>query len=167
MQGWTGRADGWAFMASESTDPSLRPRLEVEWLPAGISSSSFRQGENGYTGSVDVALQEATPTVNASTGITLNIDYNDVGATNNSQVLIRFDNILGANAGQIPAGALVHSAALMLAATGANAQGDGGTFHALLQPFDATTVTWDTFGLGAPGVGGGVTPDGIEANITP
>jgi hypothetical protein len=165
MQGWEARPDGWGFLASETANPAERPKLEIEWLPASITSTSFREGVGGYTGNVDTALTEATPTVNNSAATTMNVDFNDVGATNNGQVLMRFDNITGASVGQIPAGALVHSAALMLSNTTGNAQGDGGQFHTLLQPFDAATVTWDTFGVGLPQNGGGVNADGIEASV--
>ncbi len=165
MEGWAARADGWGFLASEAANPAERPKLEIEWLPASIAGTSFRQGENGYTGNVDTSLTQATPTVNNSAATALSSDFNDSGATNTPQMLMRFDSIQGSLAGQVPAGALIHSAALMLSSTTSNAQGDGGQFHTLLQPFDAATVTWDTFGVGLPQDGGGVNANGIEASV--
>ena len=48
---------------------------------------------------------------------------------NPNQVLIRFDNIIGSGAGQVPAGATIHAAILELTSINADAQGAGGQFH--------------------------------------
>ena len=163
IQGWQGRADGWGFTASEDDIASNRPKLEVEWVPATIASASYRNGENGYSGTNDTTLSAANPTVDnsASATVQLGVDFNDqlLPASNETQMLIRFDGINGSLAGQVPSGALVHSAVLTLASTVSNAPGDGGTFHALLQPW-ASVPSWDGFV-------GGISADGIEAASVP
>ncbi len=46
------------------------------------------------------------------------VDFNDAAATNNSHVVIRFDDINGSTIDQVPAGAFIHGASLTLASTG-------------------------------------------------
>ena len=155
MQGWNGMADGWAFSASESSDSAARPRLEVEWLPATVPSVAYRQGVNGYAGTVDTALTQSAPDTDNSASTASLVDYKDAAATNTSQVLIRFDDIIGSSSGRVPAGALVHSAILSIASTTSNAQGDGGKFHAMKQAW-TSAATWNS-------LVDGVSPDDVEA----
>lgn len=147
MKGWDGRSDGWAFAASESPDLSQRPRLEVQWMPNSTATTAFRQGENGYTGTVDTALTQLTPDQSNGGGTGMLVDFSDANNTNTSQVLLRFDDIIGNVAGRIPAGSLIHAASLDLASTVSNAQGDGGNFHAMLQTWSGDS-TWNSFGEG-------------------
>ena len=72
------------------------------------------------------------PWVDQSLAVVLFVDAAD--ADNESQVLLRFDDIVGTGAGQIPVGSKIHSAQLVLASTVNDGQGDGGSFHALLNP---------------------------------
>ena len=155
FRGWDTRADGWAFAASENDDPNQRPKLEVEWIPASTTSQSYRQDTNGYTDVLDTALTESTPDVSNAAATSVLVDFRDAGGTNTSQVLLQFQNIIGGAASQIPAGSLVHSAALDLASTTSNAQGDGGSFHRMLQAWDAN-ATWNSLNTG-------ITADDTEA----
>ncbi len=155
MLPWNGGTDGWGFTASEGTNPADRPILEIEWLPAGSEFSTFRQGVNGYSSAADTVLRQNAADAPANADTTLFVDYRDAGSTNDNQVLIRFDDIIGGTLGQIPAGATIISAQLRLASLASNAPGDGGTFHAMLTDW-SDTDTWNS-------LTDGISADGVEA----
>ena len=160
MPGWSLRTDGTGFSPSEAPVVSDRPRLRVLWVPQGTPNLSFRQNVNDYTGARDTRLRENTPDTAGGTLVSAFVDWAVTGATQNvDQVLIRFEDIIGSASGQIPSGAQVHAAILDLTANIGNAMGDGGTFHAMLQPWQDTD-TWNT-------LVNGVSADGTEAASTP
>nr|AUN37537.1 putative hemagglutinin/hemolysin-related protein [uncultured bacterium] len=159
--GWPLMTDGTGFSPSEVPTVEERPRLRIYWLERKYSEVSFRQGANDYTNAHDVNIRQANPTLNYITDLTLFSDANDVGSTNNTQFLMRFDNIIGAETNQIPPGAKIHAAMLELPCVAPDSMGDGGRFYAMLQPWDDTTVTWSTFGPD------GVLPDGVQAAMVP
>jgi hypothetical protein len=156
MPGWTGNTDGTGFAPGESPDVSDRPRLRVLWLPAGTPSVSFRQDVDGYTGARDTRLRKSLPDTENSTLAGLFVDAEaTAGQADPDQVLIRFDDIIGSITNQIPPGAQVHAAMLDLASVAGSAMGDGGTFHAMLVPWQDTD-TWNT-------MINGVTANDLEA----
>ena len=53
----------------------------------------------------------------------------------NAHVLLRFDNIFGGGAGQIPLGSTILGATLRVESSGGNAQGDGGHMNRMLAPW--------------------------------
>ena len=69
--------------------------------------------------------------------------------------MIRFDEIIGDQPGQVPPGSKIISARLRTASTTSNAQGDGGPFHPMLIDWSDT----DTFNS----LTDGVSTDGSEA----
>jgi len=85
----------------------------------------------------------------------------DLGGTN-YETLMRFDNLFGGNAGQIPAGSHVVQATLAVRTFDA---GDGASIHRLLTPFAPETDTWNSWGSGAGGRNSlpGVDTDGVDA----
>lgn len=156
MKGWPLRTDGTGFSPSEVATVGDRPRLKITWLVPGFASASFQQGIDGYTGTVDAHLLINTPDVNYGTALSIGIDAPDATGTNSVQGLLRFDSLFGTGPGQIPPGSLIHAAVVELASVGPDAMGDGGRFHAMLQPWDGATVTWNTFT-------NGIQADGVEA----
>ena len=72
---------------------------------------------------------------------------------NNNQTLLRFDNIIGDGAGQIPSNAIIVSADLYL---DVNNAGLGGPLNRMLLPWEGTNDTYTSWG-------GGVDRDDIEA----
>ena len=160
FKGWTLRTDGTGFSPSEAAKVGDRPRLRVFWLMPQYQSASFQQGVDGYTNTADANISQQNPDVNLSAAVSIGSDYNDAGATNTTEGLLRFDNIIGTGTNQIPPGSLIHAAILDLYSTGSDAMGDGGQFYALYQPWDVTTTTWNTWG-------NGIQPDGIEAALKP
>src|SRR5205814_665584 len=84
----------------------------------------FREGQGGYTGAHDTQIRQDQPTTAFGTTTILKVNSDDNTAAGDQPVqgLVRFDNLIGTGAGQIPAGASIASAKLILwtnAATGA------------------------------------------------
>jgi immunoglobulin I-set domain protein len=122
---------------------------------------SFREGVNGYVGTLDTQLRSASPTTDTSAAVDLIADGSDGTPAGPAQIIIRFDNIFGGGPGQIPPGATIRKAELILYSTAGNAQ-SGGTFslNRILQDW-AETCTWGScFG------GDGMQQDDIESMST-
>jgi hypothetical protein len=105
-------------------------------------------GQGSYVGAADIQLSESQPDTPlpaggnpATEGLLVDFD----GGTANSQVLLRFDDVFGTGAGQIPVGSTIVSARLVVATLNG---GDGGTLHRMLTSWDANTETWNSFGNG-------------------
>lgn len=117
--------------------------------PAAIEVS-FQQGVEGYAGGVDTEIWAlATKTI-------LNANPNASSDSNNdggeSQVLMRFDDIIGPSDGLIPPGATVLDAKLIVSAFD---QGTTVNLHRMLVPF-GKSATWDS-------MISGVSADNLEA----
>lgn len=160
LKGWPLRTDGTGFTPSEYPIVNERPRLRITWIEPGNSVASFQQGINDYAGTFDANLRETSPDENFASEDTLWSDASDVGKANATQTLIRFDGIIGAATNQVPFGARIICAMLDLSSVGTDAMGDGGQIYALLQPWEDTTATWNSWA-------NGVQPDGIEAAKAP
>jgi hypothetical protein len=160
--GWTNATDGTGIAPAESAEVSLRPRLQVYWLPAGPAAASFRQGVEGFQSAADTRLREVEPdnNTNAWSVTSLFLDGAVSFSTDPEHVLLQFGNIIGTGASQVPPGARVHAAFLDLACVINNAPGQGGQMFALLQPWTDTNSTWNTWV-------NGIQTDGIEAASRP
>lgn len=156
INGWSLRTDGTSISPSEAVDPLVRPRLKVSWLPPGVTSGTYREGLNGYTGVVDTVLRQTDPDLSTATELTLGVDA--PAPADASQTLMRFDNMIGTAPGQIPPGSQIHAATLILSSTTGNSMGNGGQFFPMLQPWD-TSATWNSFV-------NGISANGIEAATT-
>jgi hypothetical protein len=112
---------------------------------AQVASTSFQNGANGYNGTFDRQIsQRTTIEKDGSTVAAYFLDGYDGGnggTSTDDQGLIRFDNIIGNGAGQIPAGATILSAKLTVTTSLAgNAQTNGPYgVSGLLQPFNSST----------------------------
>ncbi|RPJ29409.1 MAG: tandem-95 repeat protein, partial [Planctomycetaceae bacterium] len=108
-------------------------------------------GLSGYAGTSDTMIVSGTADTPYSSESSLNVDTaSSLGGV--SQVLLRFDSIIGEATDQIPPGAGVSSATLRLNSLDT---GNGGHFHAMLQSWSDTS-TWNS-------LTNGVTADGVEA----
>ncbi|MCI0702294.1 MAG: DNRLRE domain-containing protein [Planctomycetia bacterium] len=114
-------------------------------------SITFQNGANGYKGAVDLEIWDVAPNTCLEGNINASSDANNDGGE--SQVLVRFDDIIGTKPGQIPPKSAIHSATLII---GAFDQGTTVHLHRMLVPFKRTS-TWNS-------LVGGVTADGLEAS---
>ena len=118
---------------------------------AGRQTVTFQQGVNGYAGTVDLEIWAVAPNTCLEGNINASSDANNDGGE--SQVLMRFDDIIGTKPGQIPPRSTVHSATLVVSAFD---QGTTVHLHRMLVPWKQT-ATWNSLVAG-------VTADGLEAS---
>ncbi len=117
-------------------------------VAAQVVTVSFQNGVDGYTGTFDRTISDRD--AHNVDGSEVVYDYLDGYATDSSsdeQRLIRFDNIIGSDPNQIPAGATILSAELIVTTsleTNADTEGPYGV-AGLLQPFDSTTSYFTDF----------------------
>lgn len=103
-------------------------------------TTTFQQGVGGYTGATDTYIEAASPDTAYGSASVLVSD----GAPF-SQALIRYDNLFGSGAGQVPLGATILSAKLSIL-TGATASDESlssMSLHPLTVPFSDTS-TWNS-----------------------
>jgi hypothetical protein len=112
---------------------------------------SFQQGVKGYSGTIDTEVWALAVTTIMESNPNASSDADNDGGE--SQVLIRFDGILGTGARQVPPHATVHSAKLVVSAFD---QGNTVNLHRMLVPFDRS-ATWNS-------LVSGVSADGLEAS---
>jgi hypothetical protein len=127
--------------------------------------ATFRQGLNGYSGTRDTQLWQETPDIGYAAAPELTADLDTGAAAGNQvgQVLVRFDNLFGSAASQVPTNATIFSAKLLLH-TPANTTGvdndsnDTFRLHRMMAEW-ADTATWNS-------MVNGISTDGVEAAAT-
>lgn len=119
--------------------------------PPVMRTASFQQGVNGYEETVDTEIWALATTTILDGNPNATADANNDGGE--SQVLMRFDAIIGRQPRQIPPGATIHSAKLLVSAFD---QGTTVNLHRMLVPFERS-ATWNT-------MVSGVSADGLEAS---
>ncbi len=120
-------------------------------------SATFQQGTDGYEGAADTVIRAADPESSYDTAETLSVDGDDPeGSGSATQVLLRFDGIIGLDDTQIPPGSTVNEATLWLQSSDA---GDGAAIHRLRTDW-SSDATWVS-------VGGGIDADGADAVSEP
>jgi hypothetical protein len=112
---------------------------------------SFRQGVEGYSGTVDTEIWALAPNTILESNPNASSDADNDGGE--SQVLLRFEAIIGSEPGMIPPRATVHSAKLVV---GAFDEGNTVNLHRMLVPF-GRAATWNS-------LVSGVSADGLEAS---
>ncbi len=118
-----------------------------------VVSTSFQNGVNGYNGTFDRRISERGQSdpaldLNGSEAPTYFLDgFNASNASPDEQALMRFDNIIGSEAGQIPSNATILSAKLTLTTSAAGNAQTAGPFGVagLNQPFDTSTTYFGSF----------------------
>ena len=118
-----------------------------------ILSTSFQNGANGYSGTFDRQISERSsdPTnedeANGSTVASYFLDGFSTGGSPDRQGLIRFDDIVGNSAGQIPAGATILEATLEITTSLSGSAQTSGPYGVagLTQAFDSTTSYFSNF----------------------
>ena len=139
----------------DTSEGSVPPAIAVRRLLPGVTRDAFRNGEGGYTGTVDFELRESEPNSQFLSTLIATLDADDPsGSGNETHVLIRFEDILS----EIGNRAVVRAT---LTLNGVDA-GSGGTMHRMLRnPAATSTVpSWNRWV-------DGVQADDIEAVSTP
>jgi len=113
--------------------------------------ATFQNGVNGYSGTVDTEIWALAPKTFLHKNPNASSDANNDGGE--SQVLMRFDGIIGNKLGQIPPNATILKARLIVSAFD---QGTTVNLHRMLVPFEEC-ATWDS-------MVSGVSADGFEAS---
>jgi hypothetical protein len=129
----------------------LAATYAVDRPPPRVSRLTFQSGVEGYDGAVNIELWALAPTTILDSNPNATTDANNDGGE--SQILLRFEGIVGHNPRQIPPGSAIRSATLVVSAFD---QGDTVHLHRMLVPWPRQ-ATWTT-------MIGGVTADGLEAS---
>lgn len=126
-----------------------------------VMVATFRQGLAGYSGARDTQLSQESPDSAFGSSLALSVDSDtssSLPGSQQSQALIRFDDIFGSAPNQLPTNATIHSAKLLLH-TPLNASGTDNdsddTFgvHRMISSWsDAATWNSAVNGIGFDGV---------------
>ena len=133
-------------------------KIAVSTITVIVPTATFQQGVSGYTGTQDTFIDEFQPITDKGNEITVDIDLFDGGTDATTQGLLRFDNIFGPAAGQIPVGASITSAELTVNVTNVSNSAAQITLHRMLVNWNEAS-TWDS-------MVNGVATDDVEASST-
>ena len=118
---------------------------------SSVRQVAFQQGVDGYSGTVDLEVWALAPKTILSANPNASTDANNDGGE--SQVLMRFDDIIGDESHQVPPFSSIVSARLVVSAFD---PGNTVNLHRLYVPFDSS-ATWDSLIAG-------ISADGMEAS---
>ena len=106
---------------------------------------SFQEGVGGYTGTADTYIEQANQHPHSEQRSNI-LGYGGTAGNPNTQQfgLVRFDNIFGSGAGQIPVGSTIQSATLQYTVSNSTASPNANVNEVLPDWTEATT--WNTFG---------------------
>jgi hypothetical protein len=131
--------------AFDSSEHAVAPK------PSVARKLVFQQGVDGYQGTVDTEIWALAPSTILESNGNASSDANNDGGE--SQVLIRFDDIIGSASRAIPKGSRIRSAKLFVSAFD---QGSTVNLHRMYIPF-SKSATWNS-------LVDGVSADGLEAS---
>jgi autotransporter-associated beta strand protein len=143
-------ADGWlgGWAGNEVNGGPITSFVASPGIHFG-PTALFQQGVDGYGATFDGAIHE-----NGTSDFTSGQVWLDGPASNSPDIhgLIRFDDVIGTNPGQVPAGTTIQSATLSLYTTTASYANSGGPYsvHQLLVPVDDSSNWNDPFGGNGP-----------------
>jgi hypothetical protein len=123
--------------------------------PPPFTTFNFRNGVNSYAGTQDNYVAISTPTTNFGASTIVKVDTVDGASNGPVHGLLRFENIVGSGAGQIPAGSTIDLATLTVNTT--NATANAVNIHRMVGAWDEAS-TWNSLVAG-------VQADGVEAAV--
>ena len=135
-----------------SLDQPKYTLLETIELGPPVASHlvEFQQGVGGYQHAVDTMVREHDPSAGYGRARELRVDRDTPALSGKrAQVLLRFDQIIGEQAGQIPAGARIREASLLLNGTSKLRYGDVRLHRMLKSWSEASTFADLTDGVRA------------------
>jgi hypothetical protein len=116
-----------------------------------LQTVTFQEGVNGYAGTIDIEIWAVAPNTCLEGNPNASSDADNDGGE--SQILLRFEDIIGPKPGQVPPGSTIHAARVVVSAFD---EGNTVHLHRMLVPWKRT-ATWNS-------LVGGVTADGLEAS---
>jgi hypothetical protein len=139
---------------------SLFGRKPINWGPSRLSIEAlekrnlmavavFQQGLGGYSSQEDTVLYSRLPDVNFGTEGSISPDQQDANGVR--QGLMKFGNIFGDGPGQIPIGATINSATLIVDVVNDSNSSMLMSLYRMQQDWSESTATWNSFGT-IPGV---------------
>jgi hypothetical protein len=140
-----------ALAASLSLALAAAAGQQSDAPPDGKRALSFQEGVHGYAGTADLEIWAVAPNTCLEGNPNASSDADNDGGE--SQVLLRFEGIVGDGPRQLPPRATVHAARLVVSAFD---PGDTVYLHRMLVPWKRT-ATWNSLVAG-------VTADGLEAS---
>ncbi|HEV7302070.1 MAG TPA: DNRLRE domain-containing protein [Tepidisphaeraceae bacterium] len=148
-----------AFTAALATVLGLAPLASADTI-------TFRNGLNEYAGTVDTTIFGSQPTNNNNTSANGFFGVQTTsGVTGQNQFLIRFDDLFGPGANQIPAGSTINSATLGFTRGPNGGFTNAAQLYDLTSAFNATTVTFNNAGSTAnDGIIVGTDTDATQTN---
>ncbi|NBD19260.1 DUF4347 domain-containing protein [Aquabacterium fontiphilum] len=127
--------------------------FQVSWQQV-LPTVTFRDGENGYTGTEDTGLEQLGPNNNNSADTVIYAGRS--GTYDAFQILFKFNDIVGGSASQIPLGATITDVKLVLTITNQSTfTNPTFSIYRMLTSWSDTS-TWNSMGSGV---------DGIEARL--
>ncbi len=137
-------------------------RAQPDDRPRGARTLRFQQGMNGYERALGIGIDQRRPGFSDASGLVWVVTQDNGGAE--SQGLLRFDDIFGADPAQVPPGARIESAVLRIFVSKEPEAWTRNrvTFHPLRVAW-GRGAAWNFAGWG----GDGVQVDGREASTEP
>jgi hypothetical protein len=158
-----------------SVDMSWTWTDSTGWAIGGISIkpvaptvTTFQQGDgNGYSSTVDTFVDAGEPTTDKSNDVDVSVDLDDGAGDATTQGLIRFENIFGNGAGQIPAGSTINSASLTVNVNNVSVGGASVSLHEMLTSWvDTDTWTSTSSGISTNDIEAATATDSVLSNPT-
>lgn len=137
------------------TNVPIAASAQDEWRNI-LPTVTFEEGTDGYSGTHDTYLNEASPNMNFGGSAILVVD--DASGSSERQSLIKFDNIFGSGPGQIPYGSAITSATLQFYVSNTDPL-DAVEIYQMHTFWDESS-TWNS-------LSGGISVNGVEAGLVP
>ncbi|HVG86044.1 MAG TPA: S8 family serine peptidase, partial [Vicinamibacterales bacterium] len=138
---------------------SLRRTLGLETASETAATQSFRQGANGYTSVVDGGADSHSPLSSFGSASTI---YVEGFGRFPAGMLLRFDNLVGTGAGQIPPGSTITSVSLRVMQRQNSNSSAQFTLHRMVSPW-VVDASWLSLTTSGPGL----QFDNVEASSSP
>jgi len=131
---------------------SLSSTLGLRTVAATSTTKAFQQGNAaGYTGAIDTDVQQYYPTTSRSTSAQIEADQDPDPDDGYQYALIRFDNLFGPGANQIPVGSTILSASLTLSHLADGNASASASLHQMLVDWSGSS-TWNSLSVSGAGI---------------
>ena len=130
-----------------------------------LAVAIFQEGLGTYTGTEDTVLFSQKPDSNFAAESAISVDQQDANGVR--QGLLKFDNIIGNVAGQIPEGSIINSAELRVEITNPSTSQAQMSLYRMLEPWSESAATWNNPTIGGSGSIGGVQASEGEVTAFP